>query len=137
MDFFCLSFTSGSNIQLQAKIGKIASQKEKNYCPKFQNRPSFAPLQVFASHFTPFQIFAPRGAIRPTLGNPVLEYVLLKTKPPVAIGFLILDFFVAHKASPHHTKELMPSHIAAVVFFLKWKRPLKTIQLMIRPVAES
>ena len=81
MDFFCLSFTSGSNIQLQAKIGKIASQKEKKYdCPKFQNRPPFAPLQVFAPPFAPFQIFAPqltkiapRGAIRPSLGNPGLK----------------------------------------------------------------
>ena len=69
MDFFCLSFTSGSNIQLQAKIGKIASQKEKkNYCPKFQN--PFAPLQVFAPQLPKI---APRGAIRPSLGNPGLD----------------------------------------------------------------
>ena len=81
MDFICLSFTSESNIQLQAKIGKIKSQKEKkNDCPKFQNRPPFAPLQVFAPPFAPSQIFtpkltkiAPRGAICPTLGNPGLN----------------------------------------------------------------
>ena len=70
MDFYCLSFTSGWNIQLQAKIGKIASQKEKKYdCPKFENRPPFAPLQVFAPQLTKI---APRGAIRPTLGNPAV-----------------------------------------------------------------
>ena len=70
---------------MQAKIGKIASQKEKKYdCPKFQNRPPFAPLQVFAPPFAPFQIFAPqlpkiapRGAIRPTLGNPDVDENLL------------------------------------------------------------
>ena len=71
MDLFCLSFTSGSSIQLQAKIGKIASQKEKkNDSPKFQNRPPFTPLQFFAPHLTKI---APRGAIRPTLGNPDLD----------------------------------------------------------------
>ena len=72
MDFFCLSFTSGSNIQLQAKIGKIASQKEKKIdCPKFQNRPPFATLQVFAPQLTKI---APSGAIRPSLGNPDLKH---------------------------------------------------------------
>ena len=72
MDFFCLSFTSGSNIQLQAKIGKRGDQKEKKMTA--QNfkiaPPPFAPFQIFALQLTKI---APMGAIRPTLRNPVLD----------------------------------------------------------------
>ena len=46
----------------------------------FLNRPLFAPLLIFAPPFAPLQIFAPqltkiapRGAIRPSLGNPGLN----------------------------------------------------------------
>ena len=61
MDFFCLSFTSGSNIQLQAKIGKIASQKEKKMTAQNFKIAPLSPLYKFSPPpFAPFQIFAPK-----------------------------------------------------------------------------
>ena len=73
MDFYCLSFTSGSNIELQAKIGKIASQKEEKMTAQNFKIAPLSPLSKFSPPPPQLTKIAPRGAIRPTLGNPALK----------------------------------------------------------------
>ena len=100
MDCFCLSFTSGSNIQKQLKLIKQQAKKKKNMTAQNFKIAPFRPFKSFRPPpIAPFQIFAPKltkiaplGAIRPTLGNPGLNDNETRWRNYTVINNYILQF---------------------------------------------